>query len=164
MFYPKAQFHLNLPCISKQMISYPFRLAISARGVQEIGRCARAPEDACRSGSWVNFIMTEPCSPFYPGNPWVFIGKSSPFMALSFRLVKYYNLPRGMMMDVHFTESDVFFSVGMAVAKKYETPTSTIPIIFFGPNVAVTCPKYSKVNMMGFCLTGNPGNIHLLVF
>ena len=84
----------------------------------------------------------------YPGNPWVFIGKSSPFIALPFRLVKYYNLPR-WMMDVHFTESDVFFSLGMAVATERCCHMSKI---------------FQSKYMMGFCLTGNPGNLYFLVF
>ena len=42
---------------------------------------------------WVNFITTEPCSP-EPWNHGLVHGKSSPFMAELFRLVKYYNLHR----------------------------------------------------------------------
>jgi len=40
---------------------------------------------------WVNFITTSPFSQTLES--WFLYGKSSPFMAARFRLVKYYNLP-----------------------------------------------------------------------
>jgi len=45
---------------------------------------------------WVNLITTEPCSP-EPWKSWFILGKSSPFLAQQFRLVKYYNFP-GIMV------------------------------------------------------------------
>ena len=46
-------------------------------------------------GIWRNAITTEACSTSEPWKSWFILGKSSPFMAQQFRLVKYYFfLPR----------------------------------------------------------------------
>ena len=52
--------------------------------------------------NWVNLITTKPCSP-EPCKSWFIQGKSSPFMAELFRLVKYDNLPRCMPYMLTFT-------------------------------------------------------------
>ena len=48
---------------------------------------------------WVNLITTEPCSPWSLVYHGFILGKPSPSMAELFRLVKYYNLPRLMMVQ-----------------------------------------------------------------
>ena len=50
-------------------------------------------------GIWRNAITTEACSTSEPWKSWFILGKSSPFMAQQFRLVKYYFFyPDGMML------------------------------------------------------------------